>query len=245
MTSMEWDLGVATYTLRTEDGFYEVQLDLYGAEETGAPAMEAYHPCGFIGRPRDPDVDPDGTPTLGATVLYGFEGNQGHALHLNDPRVAPLLPEVKKGGAMVYAHRADGKVSFELFDGDDGTWQVYVPSGSTASTIAIDARDPEMVSIQLQHGKGHGITLDGDGVVQLRNRTNTVSISLTDDEAIINSGTLRIQAGVVMGGDAAAPLAKAAELLAWVTAVQAACAPAGITIPPLPPSVATVNTKGA
>lgn len=123
MTPISFDLGMSAYTARDADGFYTVQIVQFGAG--GNQPVEAYHAAGFLGRPRDPDVDPSGTPKLGPSVLYGQEGNQTHALLLNDPRVAGRLPEVKRGGSMQYADTGTG-VSYALFDGDTGAWTLHV-----------------------------------------------------------------------------------------------------------------------
>jgi hypothetical protein len=137
-TPLQFDLGMASYTARDADGFYRLQVRLFG--DAGSQPFEAYHPAGFLGRPRDPDVGPDGAPKLGPTVLYGYEGNQGHALPLNDPRVMPLLPEVKLGGSIQYAHLADGSVSYALFDGDTGAWTLKV--GGT--TVKVETSGTEI-----------------------------------------------------------------------------------------------------
>ncbi len=125
-----WDVGMSAYTTRDADGFYRVQIA--GFANAGSQPLEAYHPVGFLGRQRDPEVDPSGAPKLGPTTLYGWEGNQGHALPLSDPRVIALLPEVKGGGSIQYAHLASG-VSYVLLDGDDGTCTIKV--GNTTAVV--------------------------------------------------------------------------------------------------------------
>lgn len=135
--ALAFDLGMSAYTARDADGFYTVQIVGFGSG--GSQPVEAYHPAGFLGRPRDPDVDPGGAPKLGPTLLYGQEGNQTHALLLNDPRVAGRLPEVKRGGSMQYADTG-ASVAYALFDGDDGTWTLKV--GET--TAKVDASGIEL-----------------------------------------------------------------------------------------------------
>jgi hypothetical protein len=248
---LSFDLGMAAYIVLDADGFYNVQVSLFGSGSTGSQPMEAYHPTGFLSVPRDPDVDPEGKPRLGANVLYAWEGNQAHAILLNDPRVMGLLPAVKKGGAAWYAHLPNNKVAFSLFDGDDGTFQIYVPHGTTGTTIAIDVRDPDNVSIQLQHGLGHGITIEGNGkhAIQIRNRANNAAVIVDDDQVTVN-GTLQVQGGVAMGGAGAKTLANSL-LVDWINTVlrpALAAAPVGggpIVVAEPPAGVITTTTKAA
>lgn len=247
-----WEFRFCVFTERTPEGFLRLTADPYGDAQGGGTPLESASPFGFLSRPRDPDVDGDGAPlAAGAAGLLVLEhGGHDYAIPTQDPRFAAKLPEVKKGGSMQYAITAEGKAAFSLFDGDHGTWQVYVPHGETASTIAIDTRDSAKASIQLQHGAGMGITLEAGGKhpVIIRNRTNTVAIVVNDDEVIVNSGVVRIQGGVVMGGEAAKPLVTA-ELIAWITGAllpKLAAAPGGpITVDPPPASALTANTKAA
>jgi hypothetical protein len=247
--ALSFDLGMASYVVRDADGFYNVQVSLFATRAGGSQPMEAYHPTGFLAVPRDPAVDPEGKPRLGASTLYGYEGNQVHAILLNDPRVMALLPEVKRGGSIQYAHLPNDKVAFSLYDGDNGTFQIYVPHGATATTIAIDVRDPDNVSIQLQHGLGHGITIEGSAkhAIQMRNRANNVAVIVDDDQVTVN-GTLQVQGGVAMGGAEALPLANA-TLITWITTVllpALAAAPGGpITVAAPPAGALTTTTKGA
>jgi hypothetical protein len=132
-----WDVGMSAYTTRDADGFYRVQIA--GFAKAGSQPFEAYHPVGFLGRQRDPEVDPSGAPKLGPTTLYGLEGNQGHAILLNDPRAAGRLPEVKLGGSMQYADTG-GDVAYALFDGDTGAWTLKV--GGT--TVKVEASGTEI-----------------------------------------------------------------------------------------------------
>jgi hypothetical protein len=135
--AIAFDLGMCAYTVRDPDGFYRVQISEFGSG--GSQPVETYHPAGFLGRPRDPDVDPEGAARLGPTVLYGYEGNQRHALVLSDPRVAGRLPEVKRGGSMQYADTGTD-VAYALFDGDDGSWTLKVGG----NTVVVDDASIEL-----------------------------------------------------------------------------------------------------
>lgn len=247
-----WDFRFCVLTERSEDGFVMLAADPYGEEGALAGAtvpLESASPFGFLSVPRDPDTDGAGNVSAaGACGLLVLEhGGQDYAIPVQDPRYAAALPPVKKGGSMQYATLPELKVAFSLFDGDNGTYQVYVPVGDSGHTIALNAQS-DAESITIQHAKGHAVTLDKDGNIQLRNEDNTVSITVTSSEVIINAGVVRIQGGVVMGGDAAGTLLKATETLAWITGVllpALASAPGGpITVAAPPAAVATVNTKG-
>lgn len=222
MPDLSFDLGMTAMTTRDADGFYRVQIDGYG--DAGGQPMEAYHPCGFFGRPRDPVVDPSALVDVGATVLYAEEGNKAHAIHLNDPRAMSGLPEVKKGGTIAYPHRADSKASFELFDGDNGSFQLYVAYGSTAATIAIDVSTHGAESIQIVHGAGMRIamTAGGKNSVVIHNRTGDAYVEVNDDGVNIN-GNSKVVGSVVAGNVAAAQSVVLGDgLLAWIAQVNVA-----------------------
>jgi hypothetical protein len=110
-----------------DNGFVTAQPDAEGDGAT-VPAFEVRHSYGTISRPRDPDVDATGANPLGCTIMYGWEGDRGHAWFLDDPRVAALLPlKVEPGGYMNYSHRDDGQLSILRLRGTDGTFVVYAP----------------------------------------------------------------------------------------------------------------------
>jgi len=224
--ALRFDLGVSTYTERDADGYYRVQIDWPGGK--GGQPVESYHPCGFLGRPRDPSVDPNGRPHIGGTTLWAWEGSQGHAIPLSDPRVAGRLPEVKKGGSIQYADTSAGaeKAPFALFDGANGSWQLYVPYGSTAATIAVDVSMPGVESVQIVHGAGMKIvmTAGGKNSVVIHNRTGNAYLEVNDEGVIIN-GNSKIVGSLIAGNvGAAESVALADGLLAWVTQVNAALA---------------------
>ena len=114
-------------------------------EEPTVPAFEVQHPYGLISRPRDPDVDANGKNPVGCTVLYGWEGDRGHAWFMSDPRVARRLPlNVEPGGTMLFSHRDDGQLSILRLRGTDGGFSVFVPGKNgtkQGSYISIDSED--------------------------------------------------------------------------------------------------------
>jgi hypothetical protein len=124
METFAWDLGVAMYSEYDADGFLGIQMDVYGEEESGCPALEVHGTFGFLARPRDPE--PDGT---GCHALYAWEGDRGHVWLAGDPRVTAKLPRLKKGGSIHYC--AAG--AYALFDGETGAYTVHVPAGAAVT----------------------------------------------------------------------------------------------------------------
>ena len=155
---MATDIQVATLTEYDADGFPGVSVDAIGDADAGLPTAELHHPLGLIARPRDPDVDGEGTPTLGATVLRLTEGAADHGIALGDPRATPKLPRLEKGGVALYADTGAAVLPFLLLSGVDGSAQLYVPYGSpaTAATLAFDVSTAGAESIQIVHGSEIG-----------------------------------------------------------------------------------------
>ena len=125
----KWDLGVATLSQKDADGFIGVQVDVYGEQQSSAPPFEVFMPPGLYCRPRDPATGPDGLPTLGANVLYAWEGNNGFAFPMHDPRVVAKLPNtIAQGDTVLYCDRDDGQVSIMRLAASDGAFIAYVPA---------------------------------------------------------------------------------------------------------------------
>src|SRR5690349_5153842 len=95
------DVGVVTLTEYDDEGFIGLGLDHFGEEKAGTQPIEAHHPYGFIGRPKDPDGD-SAHPTLGVTAMYWWQGDTGHAMALGDPRGNDSLPRLQKGETCWY-----------------------------------------------------------------------------------------------------------------------------------------------
>jgi hypothetical protein len=135
---------VITAKTQYEDDVLTAQGDLLGADASCAPA-ECYHPFGFIGRPKDPDLTPDGKVLNGARLLFWYEGSTMHSMVLDDPRRAAKLPKLDKGGAMMYADVDGAYVKYAA----DGSLEIRVPSGvkaivQTGSGAKVEVSDSEV-----------------------------------------------------------------------------------------------------
>ena len=251
------ELAVAVLSEYDADGFIGLAIDAYAAPGKGLPSYETMHPLGLISRPRDPAVDADGVPTLGATTLRMISGNEEHSLAFGDPRATPKLPRLKKGGVALYADTGKTTIPFLLLDGNTGGAQLYIPYGSpaTASTIAIDVSTVGAESIQIVHGAGMGFTMTAGGKNDsiLHNKAGDAFLNVNDDGVTINGNTQLI--GAVQLGAQATPLdpppvAVALEpaLMAWITTVLipalAGNSGAPIIVAP-PPSFAATKVTAA
>lgn len=97
------DIGHLGKSVYEEDGTLQAAVDLFGEDASCAPGI-AYHPYGFLGRPKDPDTDPkSGAITNGPRTLYYFEGSTLHTMPLDDPRVTRNLQRLQKGSSMQYS----------------------------------------------------------------------------------------------------------------------------------------------
>jgi hypothetical protein len=229
-------IGIALLTVRDENGFYGVQHDPFGGDQAGAPQDELQHSYGFLGRPLDAEKG------RGCSIWYDFDEKEGHAFLGHDPRAAEKIPPVKKGGSVQYA--SDG--SFAVFDPETHTWTLYVPYADSPAkahlvTVGLDGNNTPI--IELASGEGLALTLLGR-VLTAKNASGSAYITL-DDEGTNVVGPFKAAGGADLGGPTSAPLAKATELLSWATEVVTALASLGVTLPPLPPTVATETTKGA
>lgn len=253
--SLSLELAVAVLSEYDADGFIGIAIDAYAEPTKGLPSYEAMHPLGLISRPRDPVVDADGVPTLGATTLRMISGNEEHSLAFGDPRATPKLPRLKKGGVAMYADTGKATIPFLLLDGDTGGAQLYVPYSTTASTIAIDVSTEGAESIQIVHGAGMGFTMTagGDNDSLLHNKAGDAFVNVNDKGVTINGNTQLI--GAVQLGAQSTPLdpppvAVALEpaLMAWITTVLipalAGNSGAPIIIAP-PPSFAATKVTAA
>ncbi len=191
-----------------DEGFITVQVDGFGRQENasqdvGLPAFEAYHPMGFSARPRDPALDANGDVLIGCTVLRLAEGNADHALVFNDPRTASKLPPLAKGGTMFYGDTGRDILPFASFDGDTGSFLVYVPHASetpTASALSIDVATDGSEAIQLIHGAGMAIRLvaGGKNSIILSNKAGDAYIEINDDGIALN-GNGQLVGGLAVG----------------------------------------------
>ncbi len=113
----------AALTCYTANGFVTVQVKSY-ADDGDLGYSVAHHPYGFRGRPLPADQD---NADNGGQVLFGFEGDRGHALLLlEDWRLLSKLPDEGDGGSMQYATTADGKLATFVLSGTDGSAKLRV-----------------------------------------------------------------------------------------------------------------------
>ncbi len=226
---LEVDLALAQVTAYDSDGFPSAGADFFGEENAGVPPGEQLHPLGILSRPRDPDVDSTGQPSKGATVMRLIEGSQEHAIALGDPRAVPKLPQNDKGGTIVYADTGAAALPFVRLSGTNGTFQVYVPYGNTAATISIDVSNQGAESIQIVHGSGMAIRMvaGGSNAVTISNKAGDAYVSI-DDNGVTLNGNAQLIGGFAVGVPSPPgppppmPVARAAELVAWATAVNVA-----------------------
>lgn len=258
------DFSVAVLTEYDGDGFLGVQIDAFTEKGKGLPSYEAVHPFGFMSRPRDPVVDDDGEPSLGATTLRIIGGNVEHGMVLGDPRMTGKLPRLKKGGSVMYCDTGKPTPPFFIFDGDTGGAQLYIPYAATAMTIAIDVQTEGAESIQVVHGAGMGfsMTAGGDNDCILHNKAGDAFINVNDKGITLNGNTQVI--GAVQLGAQATPLdpppvavalapalqaysIAMAAFLAQVAAAVNGLAPGAISSPPptIAPTVAAINVTAS
>lgn len=137
-----FDYGTCMFTARIDSGFFGVQPDRHGGEESGGPPAEMLYPFGFGGRPRDPETDPDGALKVGANALLMECGAEEFVMPMGDPRYAALLPDPGKGGSYQFATTKTGDhldLTLIVLSGDDGSILAKVPysDGAKANTLQI------------------------------------------------------------------------------------------------------------
>jgi hypothetical protein len=214
MGTLEFDFGVCADSGHDEDGVPEIGLDHYGPIGKASGAKGAHiHPFGFDSRPLDPDATSDGTPTSGCAALVINDGDRVNMMPLDDPRVVPKLPKLRKGGSRQYC--ADG--GYALFEGLDPAKKVregsYIASvkyqagdGATkAHVFRMDKRTKGKEQISLLHGEGHGLTLAATGKkpASLRNTKGNAGFT-TDDDGNTISGKTKVIGALTVGPPAAA-----------------------------------------
>lgn len=210
---IRWQFGSCAFSERNAAGFYSYQPDYFGEQKSGGPPLENIAPHGFLSRPRDPDVGHGGTPGKGAGLLYFYDGDDAFAYPGPDPRYFALLPDVAKGGALLYATLASGgwvDVSTLALDGDTGSLKIRIPYAAGTKTMLVEA-DTANDRFRVTHASGVYLEVNGGAVV--------------------------------LGGGGAAPLALAAPLTAFLTAVAAALTALGHSPGPVP-AIATTLAKG-
>jgi len=145
-----------------DDGILRVQVDAHGTTPTGRDT-EAHHAYGFMGRPRDPDED-----GIGCVAHKSQFGSDSLSWAADDPRVTPNLPELDKGGSVMYG--GNPTLSWVLVE-EDGSLQVYVPYSPNVAGVpqkCFTLRfDTSTEAITLQHSEGQLISLTKEKEIAL------------------------------------------------------------------------------
>jgi hypothetical protein len=175
-----------------DDGILRVQVDAHGTTPTGRDT-EAHHAYGFMGRPRDPDED--GTGCVAHKSQFGSDSLSWAA---DDPRVTPNLPELDKGGSVMYG--GNPTLSWVLVE-EDGSLQVYVPYSPNVAGVpqkCFTLRfDTSTEAITLQHSQGQTIcmTKEKEIVLAIDDSTHlTLSAGkiVLQAEQVIAQGTMLV-----------------------------------------------------
>lgn len=229
-TGINFRIHQVSYSEVDANGFIGIQFDAFGEEKSGMPAVEAHHPFGFMSRPSDPDVDPDGSPKFGCNVLVGWDGEEAHAWPLSDPRSRLVLPVLLRGESIQYGAAGnfvrchlDGRVS--LFTTDDGT-----PNGKT---VALQVK-PDGFLFSAPWGK---IVFDATGFHVLHSSGAAFDLGaigglpapldVVSSYAKLTAGMIQNEASIIASGSttgAPEPLTKATSLLIVLGTISSALA---------------------
>jgi hypothetical protein len=224
MPGFDWDLGTAVSSEYDADGFLYVAFDSYGEKNSGVPPAELHSAYGFLSRSLDPDVDPEGNPTLGCNLWRAFEGNVPHSLFAQDPRVMLKLPQLKKGEAMFH-----GAASNFIRCKEDGSVVTMATSDGTSTGQTIFHRiGPTDDMIFAPWGKrtfdanGYhlftrsGARLDMGGIGGLPS-----PLSSLGSYATLSAKILRLDGTIVAIGPSGAPADAVAKATPVLTALAA------------------------
>jgi hypothetical protein len=210
-------LDTITVTTYDADGFLGIQVDPDGDSEGTEGLSHAHHPFGFFGRPKDPDTSDNG-PNYGAVAAHWTDGDEKHAICLEDPRDVDKIPPHSKGSVGVY----NSKGSFILLDHDQetATWYVPMDDGARAHCITIgkDGNGKEVIDIAAANGACLTILEDE---VTLSNAGGTAFLTL-DADGIKISGNVKLVGGLDVGGTGALAMVLGPQFLIWANAVAAA-----------------------
>lgn len=198
---MRWEYVKAVFS-DFVDGVLLVGAELLSAAEKSAASgrgFEPIQPLGLRARPQDPDVDSENEPTEGAGMLLAWDGDEGHAMPVGDPRALREIPEGQNGSVYLYACTTEKKPSYVGIEGDGShQYLAQYPDGSKAHAITMEVHADGDENIQVLHGDGHSIKLLPDGVVLINNRTGSCWIEMNDDEIILK-GPIKANGGMLAG----------------------------------------------
>lgn len=221
---LDFDMGMVTASGYDQDGFPVAQIDAYGGKLSGAEPYQVHSPHGLITRCHDPERDDDGNINFGCNALFADEGGTGHVWYQTDPRIIPLVPQVKKGGFCAYGGRLKNP-SYHYIDGDNGSTTIYVPYrivndvATKSMSIELNVENENEESIAIVHGSGAAITItENQGKVStvIKNQKGDASIEINDQGVVIN-GQLLVLGGMSAGGQTGMPLVPAPEFIAFMT----------------------------
>lgn len=234
-SGIEHDIGVALTSFYDADGFLGIQWDAYGEDKSGVQAAEVHWPGGTAFRPRDADVGADGQPIAGrgANIHLMQEGNTPHIKVLSDPRAVQKLPRLKKGGGLTFGDTGKATLPFASFDGDTGSYTIYVPyqDGSKAHAISVNVDNAGQEVVQIIHGSGANITLLADGTTNITSPNKTSSVTVSNSGLVLNGNT-QVQGAVRCGNPSTAqPVALAAPLVLYLQGLVAAATTAFSSVP--------------
>lgn len=244
-SGLTWDVSVATTTDRDEDGFQRAQLD--GEGRGGSKFFEQQHTFGFYSRPRDADVDEDGNVNEGGacTMFVAKDGDAWYGFLGTDPRYVQNIPLVAPGGSLQYAvvkHGDETLCPFAMIDGDDGTYQLYIPLKPDAAgprahqfTVGYDGDGEEYIAIS--HAEGQGIVMTNDGAMWLKNAAGDAGLVINESGIAMN-GNLTVGGGLTAGGKLAQSLVTSVGMKTLIAAIVAAIKA------PVDPTLAALTALG-
>lgn len=200
---LRWEYAKAVYS-----EFFDRVL-LVGAElfsdkeksEGSGRGFEPIQPLGIRARPRDPDVDSENNPTDGAGMLIAWDGDEGHAMPVGDPRALEQLPEGQPGSVYKYACTESGKPSFSGIEGDGSHMSLaQYPNENKAHVFSMEVHEANKENISLRHGLGQGLvmTADGGGKLILSSPNGQHWIEISNDGITLN-GKVKNNGGFTAG----------------------------------------------
>src|SRR5262249_52820530 len=149
----------------------------------------------------DPTCDKSGNPLPGKScnVLIGKIGNETHLFLCSDPRFIPNIPQVKKGGSLVYC--APG--SFVNLDGEDGTITEYIPVPGNKAHILTRGLDGQgRPFIAIEHCDGMAISMMAGSLV-LKSNDGGCYLEIKNGQIVVNGNTV-LNGGATIGSPAGA-----------------------------------------
>jgi hypothetical protein len=225
-------LSTGLVTQYDEDGFLGVQVEGHGGTEATAGLAYAHHPFGFFGRPLDAA---DGA---GAVFLHFSDGDEVHAVALQDPRDASKIPPHSKGSAGVY--NSAGQFLLLDHDQETGTWYVPIDGGIRAHVITVGKDGNGKEIVELSHANGSCVTMLDDAIT-VAGPGGKGSLWIDADGTINIAGNVKLVGGLDVGGTGAQAMVLAPAFQAWATALAAALNGIAISGPAISAAMTTAN----